>query len=56
MGISAYEGGRAGSSCGKLVEFFDAETGTEIQPVTVDEVSGARIGPRRVRKVTPEGA
>lgn len=38
----------------KLVRFFDAETGTEIKPVTVDEVTGAKIGTRLIRVVMPD--
>lgn len=39
---------------GKLVRFFDAEAGTELQPVAVDEVTGAKIGTRPIRIVLPE--
>lgn len=46
--------GRQYRGGGKLVQFFDAETGTEIQAVAVDEVTGARIGTRPIRTVTPE--
>lgn len=38
----------------KLTRFFDGETGTEIIPVTVDEVTGAKIGTRPIRIVLPE--
>lgn len=46
--------GRQHRGDGKLVRFFDAETGTEIKPVTVDEVTGAKIGTRLIRIVTPD--
>ena len=39
---------------GELVQFFDAETGTEIKPVTIDEVTGAKIGTRPMKVVTPD--
>ena len=39
---------------GKLTRFVDAETGIEIQPVAVDAVTGARIGTRPIRAITPE--
>jgi len=39
---------------GKLTRFFDAEAGTEIQPVAIDEATGARIGTRPVRTVVPD--
>jgi DNA-binding HxlR family transcriptional regulator len=39
---------------GKLTRFFDAETGTEIQPVAIDETTGSRIGTRPVRTVVPD--
>ena len=31
-----------------MTRFLDAETGTEIQPVAIDEVTGAKIGTRRM--------
>lgn len=34
---------------GKLVKFFDAEAGTEIRPVAIDESTGAKIGTRPIR-------
>ena len=46
--------GRQYRGGGKLVRFFDAETGTEIKAVAVDEVTGAKIGTRPIRIVTPE--
>jgi DNA-binding HxlR family transcriptional regulator len=46
--------GRKHRGDGKLVRFFDAETGTEIKPVAVDEVTGAKIGTRPIHIVLPE--
>jgi DNA-binding HxlR family transcriptional regulator len=46
--------GRQYRGGGKLVRFLDAETGTEIKPVALDEVTGAKIGTRPIRVVTPE--
>ncbi|BBF83945.1 transcriptional regulator, HxlR family [Aquitalea magnusonii] len=46
--------GRKYRGGGKLVQFFDAETGTEIKAVAIDEVTGAKIGTRPIRKVAPE--
>jgi len=34
--------------------FFDAETGTEIDAVTIDRATGAPIGTRRIRIAMPE--
>ncbi|BBU63304.1 transcriptional regulator [Methylosinus sp. C49] len=45
---SQYRGG------GKLTRFLDAETGMEIKPVAVDEVTGAKIGTRPIRIVSPD--
>lgn len=45
--------GRRYRSGGKMVRFLDAETGTEIKAVAVDEVTGAKIGTRPMRIVTP---
>ena len=47
--------GRQYRGGGKLVRFLDAETGTEIKPVVVDEVTGAKIGTRPIRIVEPDG-
>ena len=47
--------GRRHRKGGKVTRFLDAETGKEIKPVAVDEVSGARIGTRPIRVVTPDG-
>ncbi|WP_394672233.1 winged helix-turn-helix transcriptional regulator [Limnobacter sp.] len=41
--------GRKYRGGGKLVKFFDAEAGTEIQPVAIDESTGAKIGTRPIR-------
>lgn len=46
--------GRQYRGGGKLIRFFDAETGTEIKAVAVDEVTGAKIGTRPIRIVAPE--
>jgi DNA-binding HxlR family transcriptional regulator len=46
--------GRQYRGGGKLVRFFDAETGTEIKAVAVDEVTGAKIGTRPMRMVRPD--
>ncbi len=48
------EWGRQYRCGGKLIRFFDAETDTEIKAVAVDEVTGAKIGTRPIRVVTPE--
>jgi DNA-binding HxlR family transcriptional regulator len=37
-----------------VTRFFDAETGTEIDPVTIDRATGAVIGTRPIRIATPE--
>lgn len=47
--------GRKHRGKGKLVRFLDAETGTEIKAVAVDEVTGAKIGTRPIRMIEPEG-
>lgn len=41
--------GRKHRSGGKLTKFFDAEAGTEIKPVAIDESTGAKIGTRAIR-------
>ena len=46
--------GRQYRGGGKLTRFFDAETGTEIKAIAVDEVTGAKIGTRPMRMVTPD--
>jgi DNA-binding HxlR family transcriptional regulator len=45
--------GRRHRSGGQLVRFFDAETDTEIQAVAIDEITGAKIGTRPIRVVSP---
>ena len=34
--------------------FIDVEAGTEIKPVVVDEVTGAKLGTRAMRLVMPD--
>jgi DNA-binding HxlR family transcriptional regulator len=46
--------GRKYRGKGKLTRFLDAEKGTEIEPVAVDAVTGAKIGTREIRTVTPK--
>lgn len=46
--------GRKYRGGGKMTQFFDAETGTEIQAIAVDEVTGAKIGTRPMRAVVPD--
>jgi DNA-binding HxlR family transcriptional regulator len=46
--------GRKHRGGGKLTRFFDAESGTEIKAVAVDEVTGAKIGTRAIRTVMPD--
>lgn len=46
--------GRQYRGGGKLIRFLDAETGTEIKAVAVDEVTGAKIGTRPIRMVPPD--
>ena len=46
--------GRKYRGGGKLTQFFDAETGTEIQAIAVDDVTGAKIGTRPMRVVVPD--
>jgi hypothetical protein len=41
-------------SGGKVVRFFDAETGTEIKAVAIDEGTGVKIGTRPIGIVTPD--
>lgn len=47
--------GRRHRKGGKLTRFVDAETGKEIKAAAVDENTGAKIGTRPIRMVTPEG-
>jgi len=46
--------GRQHRAGGKLTQFLDAESGIEIKAVAIDEVTGAKIGTRPIRVVTPE--
>jgi DNA-binding HxlR family transcriptional regulator len=46
--------GRKHRGGGQVTRFFDAETGTEIDPVTIDRSTGTPIGTRPIRIVTPE--
>ena len=43
------EWGRQHRGGGKMSRFFDAENGTEIRPVVIDQVTGAAIGTRPIR-------
>jgi DNA-binding HxlR family transcriptional regulator len=45
--------GRKHRGGGAVTRFFDAETKTEIDPVTVDRVTGAAIGTRSIRILKP---
>jgi len=46
--------GRRHRAGGKMTRFFDAENGTEIKAVAIDEGTGAKIGTRGIRIVRPE--
>jgi DNA-binding HxlR family transcriptional regulator len=46
--------GRKHRGSGKFTQFFDAETGTEIDPVTIDRSTGAPVGTRQIRIAFPE--
>jgi DNA-binding HxlR family transcriptional regulator len=46
--------GRQHHGEGKLTRFFDVENGTEIEPIAIDEVTGAKIGTRPIRMVDPD--
>ena len=35
-----------------MVTFIDAENGTEINPIVIDQVTGAAIGTRAIRQQT----
>ena len=48
------EWGKVYRGQGKLTRFFDAEAGTELKPVAIDEVTGARIGTRPIRSVSQD--
>lgn len=45
--------GRKHRKGGELTRFLDAQTGTEIKAVAIDEVTGAKIGTRPIRIVSP---
>ncbi|WP_225972587.1 winged helix-turn-helix transcriptional regulator [Ephemeroptericola cinctiostellae] len=47
------EWGRKHCGEGHLTRFFDAETGTEIKVVAIDEVTGAKIGTRPIKTLRP---
>ncbi|MEZ2221351.1 winged helix-turn-helix transcriptional regulator [Rhizobium sp. RCC_161_2] len=46
--------GRKHRNADGVTRFFDAETGDEIDPVTIDRATGAPIGTRPIRIVMPE--
>lgn len=46
--------GRKHRHGGDMTRFFDAEAGTEIDPVTIDRATGAPIGTRAIRIEVPE--
>ena len=46
--------GRKYRGKGKLTRFLDAETGTDIEPVAIDAVTGAELGTRAFRVLTPD--
>ncbi|MBY2946664.1 winged helix-turn-helix transcriptional regulator [Rhizobium leguminosarum] len=46
--------GRKHRSGGAVTRFFDAATGTEIDPLTIDRATGAEIGTRPIRIAAPE--
>lgn len=46
--------GRKHRGGGKVTQFYDAETGSEIDPVTIDRGTGAPIGTRPIRVAAPE--
>ena len=46
--------GRKYRNGGKVTRFFDAETGTEIDPLTIDRGTGAPVGTRPIRIVDPD--
>jgi DNA-binding HxlR family transcriptional regulator len=46
--------GRKHRNGDRVTRFFDAEAGTEIDPVTIDRSTGAPIGTRAIRIVTPD--
>jgi DNA-binding HxlR family transcriptional regulator len=46
--------GRKYRGKGKMTRFLDAEKGTEIEAAAVDAVTGAKLGTRPIRIVTPK--
>jgi len=46
--------GRKHRGGGKVIRFFDAENGTEIDPLTIHRATGAPIGTRPIRIIAPE--
>ena len=48
------EWGRQYRGDDKMSRFIDVEAGTEIKPVVVDEVTGAKLGTRPMRLVMPD--
>lgn len=46
--------GRKHRGGGKVTKFFDAELGSEIDPVIIDRQTGAPIGTRPIRVASPE--
>jgi DNA-binding HxlR family transcriptional regulator len=46
--------GRKHRGGGKVTRFFDAEAGSEIDPVIIDRATGAPIGTRPIRVAAPE--
>ena len=47
------EWGRKHGGTDRLTRFFDAEMGTEIKAVAIDEVTGAKIGTRAIKTLRP---
>ncbi|MCM2396619.1 helix-turn-helix transcriptional regulator [Rhizobium sp. S95] len=50
--LAAWGGKHRGG--GEFTRFFDAEAGTEIDPVTIDRTTGAEIGTRPIRIIWPD--
>ncbi len=48
------EWGRVHCAGGELTRFFDAQNGTEIKAVVIDEATGAKVGTRPITVVRPE--
>lgn len=46
--------GRKHRGEGRLMRFLDAETGTDLEPMAVDAVTGAEIGTRPIRMAMPD--